>query len=195
MSVEASEDGVAEVVGVAVGDPVAVGVPQQTALGRDDDVVRVTERLPDETLADARTVGVGRVDDVYADVYRLFEHVSGALLVVRPADDLLATEAHRAVPEPVYRELVADLDGVAMVLDHTRRRGARRIDLGLPAVSRARGSPALRPASRPDDRASRRFRRSDGRAGRCSPRARSRGSKRCPPVRRARDRRVEFRAS
>ena len=64
------------------------------------------------------SVGVGSVDKVDAEVDRPLEHAVGLALVVRRADDALATEAHRAEAESVDRQLAADVEGVGR--RHTR---------------------------------------------------------------------------
>jgi len=103
------------------GFPVAVGVPQEPGLGRDDEVVAVgVQRLADEPLGDARAVGVRGVDDVHAQFVRPAEDVARVLLVVGRADDVLAGESHRAEAKPVDGQLAADVERVALVLGSHR---------------------------------------------------------------------------
>src|SRR5208282_331398 len=77
-----------QVFGAPVGVPAVRAGPDQAALGRDHQVVRVrVQRLGDQGLADVRTVGVGRVDEVDAKFDDPPERGDGPITVGRGTPD------------------------------------------------------------------------------------------------------------
>src|SRR6202042_2256663 len=108
-----------EVLRAAVGLPVARPGSQEAALGRDDQAVRIrVQGLGDERLAHLRAVGIGRVDEVDVQFQRPAQGRLGLLAVRWLTPDPSARDPHRAVAQPVNREVAADVYGAG-------RRGRR----------------------------------------------------------------------
>ena len=101
-----------DVVGPGVARPVVGRRPDVPGLGGDDQARRVgVERAGDQALADARTVAVGGVDEIDAELDRLTQDMNRRLRVGGQAPDLGAGQAHRAEAYPVYLEVAADPEG------------------------------------------------------------------------------------
>ncbi len=105
---QASFAGLAQVLGTAVGPPLPGAVPAHPSLGGDDQVVGVgSERLGDELLAHVRSVGVGGVDAVDAELERPAQDGSRCRPVGWRAPDAVAGDAHGAEAEAVDGEVFA----------------------------------------------------------------------------------------
>ena len=70
------------------------------------------ERLGDQVLAHLRTVGVGGVDQVDAELQNAPEEALGLLRIVGRAPDALPGDPHGAETESVDLEVTADGEGV-----------------------------------------------------------------------------------
>src|ERR1700722_12601075 len=108
-----------EVFRAAVRLPAARTGSQEAALGRDDQAVRIrVQGLGDERLAHLRAVGIGRVDEVDVQFQRPAQGRLGLLAVRWLPPDPWARDPHRAVAQPVNREVATDVYGAG-------RRGRR----------------------------------------------------------------------
>ncbi len=73
-----------EVIGSSSWNPISGLVANQASLGRDDEIRRVRmEGLCDEVLGDFRTVAVGGIDQLHAELDRAPQHAFGFLAVLR----------------------------------------------------------------------------------------------------------------
>jgi hypothetical protein len=70
------------------------------------------ERLGDQVLAHLRAVGVGRVDQVDADLDDAAEEALGLLRVLGRAPDALPCDPHGAEAKTVNFQVTADAEGV-----------------------------------------------------------------------------------
>src|SRR4029079_12368352 len=87
----------------------AVARPHQSALRRDDEVVRIRmERLGDQLLADVRAVRVGGVYVFAAELHGAAQHGARIVDVGGRAGDPGPGQAHRAEAEAVDLELPGD---------------------------------------------------------------------------------------
>jgi hypothetical protein len=103
---QAHLDALAQVGGVAEGDPLARTGADEPALGRDGHpavgvaAVAGVQRLADELLGDERAVAVGGVDQVHAQLDGPAQDRQGRVAVPGLAPHPLAGDAHGAEPEP-----------------------------------------------------------------------------------------------
>jgi hypothetical protein len=129
----------AQVLRAAVGPPLARTVAQQPALGRDHEVFGIwAQRLRDEALAHERSVRVGGVDQVDAELDRASQHRDRLVVVRRFTPDARTGDAHRAEPESVHGKVAAEAEWAAPVrarISHevpSRRGGATLCPVGRP---------------------------------------------------------------
>ena len=66
------------------------------------------ERFHDEKLARFRTVSVGRVDQVHAQIDRAPQNFLCVLAIGRPTPNPFARYSHRAKAEPIHGKIAAD---------------------------------------------------------------------------------------
>ena len=105
-------DLLAQELGAPDGHPLPRTLPGEADLGGDDEVVRVrVQRLADQRVGDVRAVGVGGVDERDAQFDGAPQHADRLRRIVRVAPDTLAGELHRAVAEPVHRQVAAEREG------------------------------------------------------------------------------------
>src|SRR3954454_8404782 len=98
--------------GAPVRIPLAGTRPEEPALRRDHEIVRVRmERLRDDLLADGRPVGVGGVDEVDAELERAPQDGLALVAVAGLAPDPVAREAHGAEAEAIDGQLTAEGEG------------------------------------------------------------------------------------
>ncbi len=84
----------------------------QPALRRDDEAVRVRmQRFGYETLIDVRSVGVGRIDEVDAQLQRSQQHAACGLAILRLAPDARAGQPHRTEAEAIHVQVAAESQG------------------------------------------------------------------------------------
>ena len=101
----------AQVFGAAIGVPHVGTRTHQAALGGDDEIVRVgVEGFGDEVLADLGPVGVGRVDEVDAQLHGAAQHSDGLVVVFGRTPDAGAGDAHGTEAESPHRALT-ELEG------------------------------------------------------------------------------------
>ncbi len=94
--------------------PLVLSLPGQSGLGRDHDSAGVgRERLADESLAHFGAVGVGGVDEVYAELDGTLEHLLCLLSVPGFAPDSFSGKTHCAVSQAVDGEIAAYRKGSA----------------------------------------------------------------------------------
>src|ERR1044072_4838204 len=98
------------------------------------------QRLRDQLFADFRTVRLGRVDEIHAELDRALEDANRFIAILRRTPDAFAGDAHRAEAEPVDREIAAD--------------GESRFRHGLTLAERSRLAEAQRGESQPRKRES-----------------------------------------
>ncbi len=92
----------AQIVGATTGMPGVRPSPEQAGLGSDDGAVRVgMYRLADQLLRDVRTVGVGSVEEVDAELDGSAEHPDRLVVICRRSPDAGTGQTHRAKPEAV----------------------------------------------------------------------------------------------
>src|SRR4029453_3168662 len=102
----------AEVRRPAVGLPAVGAWPDQAALGRDDQVVRVrVERLGDQGLADRGAVRVGGIEEVDAQLHHPPERGDGLVAAGRVAPDTGTGDPHGPEPHPVDGQVTAYVYG------------------------------------------------------------------------------------
>src|SRR6478672_9241220 len=102
----------AEVLRPAVGLPAVGARPDQAALGRDDQVVRVrVECLGDQGLADRGAVRVGGIDEVDAQLHHPPERGDGLVAAGRVAPDTRTGDPHGPEPQPVDGQVTAYVYG------------------------------------------------------------------------------------
>ena len=98
--------------GPTVRRPPSAARSLEAALGRDHQILRVrVQRLGDQRFADMRTVRIGGIDEVHAELVRSPQDRLGGIAIGRFAPYPVARDAHRAVPETMHREITADTDG------------------------------------------------------------------------------------
>ena len=89
--------------------PLARALPGEPGLGRDDQVIGVrVQGLADQLLGDERAVRVGGVDERHAELDGAAQHPDRLVGVGRVAPDARAGQLHRAVTEPVDRQVAAE---------------------------------------------------------------------------------------
>jgi hypothetical protein len=104
--------GGAQVLGPAVGVPALRRRPHDAALGRDHEPRRVgMQCVGDQPLVGLGAVGVGRVDEVHAELDRTVQHSSRFVPIRRVAPDAGTGEPHRPVTEAVHPQVAANHDG------------------------------------------------------------------------------------
>jgi hypothetical protein len=90
------------------GRPTARPLARQTGLRRDQQVGRVrVQGLADQLVGDLGPVGVGRVDQLHAELDGPPQHADALVVVARRAPDALARQLHRAEAEPVDSSTVS----------------------------------------------------------------------------------------
>ena len=70
------------------------------------------KRLRNEKLARLRSVGIGGIDEIHAELDRALENFERGFAVLRPTPDPVACDPHRAEPEPVHGQVAADFESV-----------------------------------------------------------------------------------
>ena len=106
---QAALAGRAQVLRPRVAAPLARAVAQETALGRDHEVVGVgVQRLRDQVLAHLGAVGVRGVDQVDVELDRSPEDAQRLVAVARLAPDALAGDPHGAEAEAPHRHVAAE---------------------------------------------------------------------------------------
>jgi hypothetical protein len=126
-------DLLAQVFGAPDGQPGAGALPGQAALGGDDQVVGVrVQRLPDELLDGERTVGVGGVDEIDAQLDRPAQHAHRLVAVSGLAPDAGAGQAHGAEAEAADRQVAAEAEATAPFRGVRLDAGAGRVEVRLP---------------------------------------------------------------
>src|SRR6267154_927715 len=87
----------------------------ESPLGGDHQLWRIRIKgLRDEALAHRRAVGVGRVDQIDAELERQSQHGDRLGVVARLAPDSLAREPHRAEAEAIHRAIAAQEEAAAL---------------------------------------------------------------------------------
>jgi hypothetical protein len=110
---EAPFAGRAQIVGPAVGIPVAGPAAAQACLRRDHEAFRIrVERVGDQPLAHVGAVGVGRVDEGDAELERTLEEPLRLFGVLRLAPDSAPGERHRAEADAADRKVAAEDQGI-----------------------------------------------------------------------------------
>jgi hypothetical protein len=108
-STEAFPAALLDALRAAVRAPLAGAIPEKARLGRDHEPLGIRmEGLGDQLLADLRTVGVGCVDQVDAELHRAAEDRERGVAVRRWPPDALAGDPHRAEAEAAHRELATE---------------------------------------------------------------------------------------
>jgi hypothetical protein len=110
----------AQVLRAAERRPLAGARAGEAGLRGDHGPVVGGQRLGDEVLRDVRAVGVGRVDEVDAELGQPPQDGQRGLVAGRRPPDAVAGDAHRAVAEAGDLEVPADLEGAG-----SRRRSHR----------------------------------------------------------------------
>ena len=106
--------GGAQVLRSAVRRPMTGAGTLEPALGGDHQLRRIRiEGLGDEALAHRRAVGVGRVDQIDAELERPPQHGDRLGVVARLAPDSLAREPHRAEAEAMDGAIAAQEETAA----------------------------------------------------------------------------------
>ena len=104
----------AQLRGLPILDPAALGVPHRPDLGDDVQAGGVgVQGFADELVGDVRAVEVGRVDVGDAPLDRLAQHGDGLVVVAGRAEDAGPGELHRAEAHPAQREVPGGGDGAA----------------------------------------------------------------------------------
>jgi hypothetical protein len=99
----------AQVRRTAVGTPLVGAVPEEAALGGDDEVSRVrVQGVGDQQLRNLGSVGVGRVDQVHAEFKHTAQQSLGSVAIRRLAPYAAAGDAHSPVAQPADREITAE---------------------------------------------------------------------------------------
>ena len=115
----------AQMLGPAVGIPLARPRPLEPTFGRDHELFGIgVQGFGDQALADLRSVGIGGVDEIDAQLERPAQHPLAFLPIGRLAPDPLPGETHRPETEAIDRHVAADVD----------RPGERRRDGGRGAI-------------------------------------------------------------
>ena len=111
-TLEASLTGFAQVLGTPVRDPLSGPRSDEPAFGGDHQILRVrVQRLRDQSLAYLRTVGIGSVDEVDAELEQPAQHALAFLAVGWFSPDSLSGDAHGAERKAIDRKVTADIDG------------------------------------------------------------------------------------
>ncbi len=103
-----------QMAGVAVGHPDVGRRALEAALGGDGHAVVRVQRLLDQLLRYFGAIGIGRVDEVDAQLGQTAQRGERAVAVGRRAEDARARDAHRAVAQAVDLEFAADAEGPGM---------------------------------------------------------------------------------
>jgi len=92
--------------------PHIAGGTDESALGRDHEPGWIgVQRLGDQTLAHIRSVGVGRIDEVDAELQCPAQHATRALRILRFAPDSRTCQPHRTEAEAIDAQVAAEGEG------------------------------------------------------------------------------------
>lgn len=104
-ALEAALDGLAEVSGAGIVDPLSRADTLPSTLGSDDEVRGIgMEGFRDELFGDVGAVGVGSVNEVDAERDGMTESGEGGVAVVGRSPDAFAGYAHGSIAETMNRE-------------------------------------------------------------------------------------------
>src|SRR5437773_11692318 len=107
-SLETFIDGLCQILRPPVWHPLSGTGSGVTAFGRNDESfwIRI-QRFSDEELVRFRTVSIGGIDEIDAQLDRAPQNFLRVLAIGRPTPDPLARQTHRAEPKPVDQKIPA----------------------------------------------------------------------------------------
>src|SRR6185437_184676 len=127
---EAAMHLLAQLLRPAIRLPAVRSRPVMPALGRDDEAGGIgMQRFADQVLAHMRPIGLGRVDEIHAEIGQALEGADGLRPIRRRSPYALAGDAHGAEAEAVDPEVSTDrkLAGKRGIwLGHLKLLGSRK---------------------------------------------------------------------
>src|SRR6266496_6333712 len=112
-------DSLCQIFGPPVLFPLSRTGPGATAFCRNYQSFRIRiQRFGNEELVRFRTVSIGGIDEIDAQLDRAPQNFLRVLAIRRPTPDPLARQAHRAKPEPVDQKIASQLKrGISRLRD------------------------------------------------------------------------------